>query len=121
VDGNSVEEVEGAAQEAVARARKGTGPTLIVARTFRHRGHFEGEVVTYWDKGELDRWKQADPVLRASGVLRNEAGISEETLRTWAKEIDQRIQEAVEFARQSPLPDPSEALDDLFWEKGARA
>ncbi len=121
VDGNDVLQVEQAAREAVARARAGKGPTLLVAETFRHRGHFEGEVVTYWEKGELDEWKRKDPIQRLAQRLRQEAAIPEELFQAWAKEIDGRIQEAVAFARRSPYPAPEEALEDLFWEGGAGA
>jgi pyruvate dehydrogenase E1 component alpha subunit len=114
VDGNDVLAVEQAAAEAVRRARSGEGPTFLVARTFRHRGHFEGEVVTYWGKEELADWKQKDPLLRLGQKLKTEAGLGEEQLQGYLKEVETRIDQAVAFARRSPAPAPEEALEDLF-------
>ncbi len=121
VDGNDVIAVEDAAREGVERARAGKGPTFIVARTFRHRGHFEGEVVNYWTKEELQDWRKKDPVSRLASRLLTEASVTEQQLQAAGKEIDGRIQEAVAYARQSPFPEPQEALEDLFWEGGAHA
>ncbi len=118
VDGNDVLAVEQAAAEAVGRARSGGGPTFLVARTFRHRGHFEGEVVTYWDKGELAGWKQQDPIQRLGQELKEKAGLSEEQLKGYLKEVEASIDEAVAFARRSPAPAPEEALQGLFGQAG---
>ena len=114
VDGNDVLAVEQAAAEAVRRARSGGGATFLVARTFRHRGHFEGEVVTYWGKEELADWKQKDPILRLGQKLKTEAGLGEEQLKGYLKEVETRIDQAVAFARRSPAPAPQDALEDLF-------
>ncbi len=118
VDGNDVLAVQQAAVEAVGRARSGGGPTFLVARTFRHRGHFEGELITYWDKGELAGWKQQDPIQRLGLKLKQEAGLSEEQLKSYLKEVEARIDEAVAFARRSPAPAPEEALQGLFGQAG---
>jgi acetoin:2,6-dichlorophenolindophenol oxidoreductase subunit alpha len=118
LDGNDVLAVEKAAAEAVARARSGGGPTFLVARTFRHRGHFEGEVVTYWDKDELGTWKAHDPIALLGERLARKAGLGEEQLKGHRAEVDRRIDEAVAFARRSPSPAPEEALQDLFAEAG---
>jgi len=85
-----------------------------VARTFRHRGHFEGEAVTYWDKEELGKWKAHDPVALLGERLKREAGFEEGQLKGLRTEVDERINEAVAFARRSPPPAPRDALEDLF-------
>jgi TPP-dependent pyruvate/acetoin dehydrogenase alpha subunit len=113
-DGNDVVEVQSVSAEAIGRARKGDGPTLIVARTFRHRGHFEGEVINYWDKKELADWKCADPITCLSDRLRTQAKVSDADLEGWQNAIDAELDEAVEFARQSEFPQPEDALEDLF-------
>ncbi len=118
VDGNDVLSVEEQALAAVQRARAGQGPTFIVAKTFRQRGHFEGEVVSYWKKDELAEWKTRDPVQRLGAQLVSEAGLSDEDLKGFLKEIEARIDTAVAFARQSPVPEPREALEDLFAQAG---
>jgi TPP-dependent pyruvate/acetoin dehydrogenase alpha subunit len=118
VDGNDVLAVEQAAAAAVQTARRGGGPTFLVAKTFRHHGHFEGEVVTYWDKGELAGWKQKDPIQTLAEKLKAEAGLGEEQLKGYLKEVEARIDQAVAFARRSPTPAPEDALQDLFGQEG---
>jgi pyruvate dehydrogenase E1 component alpha subunit len=118
VDGNDVLAVEQAAVAAVDRAREGQGPTFIVAKTFRQRGHFEGEVVTYWGKDELGKWKQNDPIHKLVERMKLEAGLGDEELKGYLKEVEKRIDEAVAFARHSPTPAPEDALQDLFGQEG---
>jgi pyruvate dehydrogenase E1 component alpha subunit len=114
VDGNDVLAVAAAAEAAVKRAREGAGPTFLVAQTFRQRGHFEGEVTSYWEKNELAQWKARDPILRFEKRLRDEKVAGDAELDSWKKEIQLRISEAVAFARSSPMPAPQEALEGLF-------
>lgn len=118
VDGNDVLAVADAAAEAIRRARAGEGPTLIVANTFRYHGHFEGEVVTYWTKDELNSWKAKDPLRILAQRMKSEAGVTDAHLQAWDNAIEAEIEAAVTFARQSPYPDPEEALEDLFWTEG---
>lgn len=120
VDGNDVLAVEKAAQEAVENARRGKGPTLLICRTFRFRGHFEGETVNYWKKDELAQWKRKDPLPLMTDHLKSRAAITDQQLEAWGHEIDAAIGEAVEYARESPFPAPEDALDDLFWEASSR-
>lgn len=121
VDGNDVETVAKISGEAIVRARAGEGPTLIVADTFRQRGHFEGEVVTYWDKKELEAWKAKDPITTYGNKLIREGKAAEQDLKAWEQEITDLIEEAVAFARESALPEPEDALEDLFWSEGGCA
>jgi pyruvate dehydrogenase E1 component alpha subunit len=114
IDGNDVVEVQAHSAEAIGRARKGQGPTLIIAKTFRHRGHFEGEVINYWDKKELEDWKCADPIACVADRLREQEKVPEAKLEKWQKEIEAELDEAVEFARTSEFPKPEDALEDLF-------
>lgn len=118
IDGNDVLAVSEAAATAIGRARTGEGPTLIVADTFRHHGHFEGEVVTYWRKEELLAWKEEDPLRKLARKLKDEAGTVAADLLQWEREVEAELDAAVAFARQSPYPAPEEALDDLFWDEG---
>jgi len=117
IDGNDVLEVEKCSKEAIDRARAGEGPTLIVAKTYRYHGHFEGEVVTYRSKEELSEWMQKDPIKRMAEKLRIE-GIPEEVLGRVEEEIDAEINNAVAFARESSYPEPEDAMEDLFFSEG---
>jgi TPP-dependent pyruvate/acetoin dehydrogenase alpha subunit len=117
VDGNDIHAVLQAADEAVSRARSGNGPTLIEAQTYRLRGHVEYEVTflssSYREQAEVDLWISRDPMVRAQGYLR-EAGFDEASIKAIEAEITAVVDEAFEFAENSPWPDPSTALDDIF-------
>jgi pyruvate dehydrogenase E1 component alpha subunit len=113
VDGNDPGAVYLAAKEAVARARSGEGPTLIEAKTYRIRGHYEGDPEIYRTKEEVEAWKKKDPIERWRKVLLDR-GISAETFEEIDARIDQELKDAVAFAEESPLPDPAEARSDIF-------
>jgi acetoin:2,6-dichlorophenolindophenol oxidoreductase subunit alpha len=113
VDGMDVLEVEETAKKAIERARKGLGPTLIVADTFRYRGHFEGDKVNYWEEKELKEWMEKDPVRNTKNILLSE-GVPESEFEAIEKEIKIKIDDAVKFARVSDFPKGEEALEDLF-------
>jgi pyruvate dehydrogenase E1 component alpha subunit len=113
VDGNDAEAVYLAAKEAVARARAGGGPTLIEAKTYRIRGHYEGDPQIYRTKEEVEAWEEKCPVKRWREVLL-EMEVPAETMDEIDARIKQEIGDAVAFAEESPLPDPAEARSDIF-------
>lgn len=113
VDGNDVGAVYLAAREAVARARAGEGPTLIEAKTYRIRGHYEGDPQIYRTKEEVEAWQKKCPVERWRRMLL-ERGIDAEIIKAIDARIHQELEEAVAFAEASPLPDPAEARSDIF-------
>ncbi|MCE2528127.1 MAG: thiamine pyrophosphate-dependent dehydrogenase E1 component subunit alpha [Actinomycetia bacterium] len=115
VEGNYVLEVRRAAQEAVDRARAGEGPTLIEARTYRHRGHYEGDMARYRPPGELEEWMARDPLVVFAKHLRNR-GVDDSVLRELRQAVEDRLDEATRFAEQSPHPQPGEALEDVYAE-----
>ncbi|HEY82443.1 MAG TPA: thiamine pyrophosphate-dependent dehydrogenase E1 component subunit alpha [Dehalococcoidia bacterium] len=114
VDGMDVMAVYEAAGEAVARARRGEGPTLIEAKTYRFRGHFEGDAGTYRPKEEVEEWLKRDPVNNFKEKLIKMKVLTEKE----AEEIDQaareEMDEAVKFALESPFPEPEEALKNVY-------
>lgn len=113
VDGNDAVAVQKAAEQAIGKARDGDGPTLLVCKTFRFRGHFEGENVNYLREGELESWKSRDPIPAYGDVLLK-SGIEQTELDAREKAVRTEIESAIEFARNSPFPEPEEALEDLF-------
>jgi pyruvate dehydrogenase E1 component alpha subunit len=113
VDGNDVSAVYLAAKEAVDRARNGGGPTFIEAKTYRLRGHYEGDPQMYRPKEETKEKEKACPILHWHGILL-EMGVPVDRLRLIDEQIEQEIDDAIAFAEESPLPDPSEARSDLF-------
>ena len=110
VDGNKVDEVYAAAAEAVDRARKGEGPTLIECKTYRIRGHFEGDDAIYRSKEEVEAARQRDPINYWKNVLLAEGTITESDFETMSAEVDAEVAEAAEFAEASPFPAPEDAL-----------
>ncbi len=108
VDGNDVLAVLAAAEEAVARARRGEGPTLLEGKTFRVRGHFEGDPQRYKPPDEQAEWKGRDPLTRWRAYLSERGRPGAEVLAVIDREIEDLIRLAVAFADAAPLPDPSE-------------
>ena len=114
VDGQDVVAVHDAAQAAIKRARQGGGPTLIECKTYRYVGHHEGDPGTdYRTREEVQQWKQKDPVKLARKRLL-EAGVEESKLQAADQEIEQLIDQAVEFAENSPEPSANSVHDHVF-------
>ena len=116
IDGNDVLAVYAAAETAVARARSGLGPSFLELKTYRWGGHFEGEPRTYRTREEEEQWKQRCPVKRARQQLLEQRLLSTEELATQERAIDREVADALQFALDSPLPDPSEALLHVYAE-----
>lgn len=114
VDGNDIFAVYETVKEAVERARKGEGPSLIECKTFRHRGHYEGDPQVYKTAEEIAFWKARDPItlLRKKIVDGRVAKASE--LDDIEASVKQQVEEAVAFAKQSPYPDPAEVSTDVY-------
>jgi pyruvate dehydrogenase E1 component alpha subunit len=115
VNGNDVLAVYEAAGVAIENARAGKGPALVEAKTYRIRGHYEGDPQTYRTREEVDEWRTRCPILcyRASLL---ESGVSEDELKSIDARVEAELLEAVEFADKSPLPDVSEARHGIFTE-----
>ncbi len=114
VDGNDVISVYRTAGEAVARARAGEGPTLIIADTYRIEGHTIGDPLTLRPKGEADEWKSRDPIMRLRNRLVEQGALDESTAATITAEAEHEIQSAVEFALTSPEPESLELWQDVY-------
>ena len=116
VDGLDVLAVRQVAQEAVARARAGEGPTLIEAMTYRFRGHSLADPDELRSKEEKDFWFARDPIKKLAGYLLEQNLATEAELKDVEKKIQAVIDEAVNFAETSPEPDPSELYRFIFAE-----
>jgi 2-oxoisovalerate dehydrogenase E1 component len=115
VDGNDVLAVHEAAGAAVRRARAGRGPTLLECRTYRTRPHAEGmRDAGYRTSEEIDAWKTRDPItFLKERVLAREIA-TEEEFDAIDAEIKAVVAEALDFATNSPYPDPSTATKFIF-------
>jgi TPP-dependent pyruvate/acetoin dehydrogenase alpha subunit len=115
VDGNDILEVRSAVREAVERARKRQGPSIVENKTYRYRGHFEGDPQRYRPLDEIERFKtRDDPIQRFRSLLRKEAILSDKLEKEIRGEVTLVIEEAIRYAKEAPLPRPEEALGDLF-------
>jgi len=115
VDGQRVLEVRQAVLEAAERARAGGGPTLIEAVTYRYRGHSRSDPRAYRTKEEEQHWHERDPILLFKQDLMEEGTLTEDAFEAVQKEVDSAIADAERFAvEESPYPDPSEVLDDVY-------
>ena len=114
VDGFDVLAVYEAALEAVERARCGEGPTLLVTEAYRFEGHYAGEPEVYRDRTEVQEYRKRDSIPRFRICLIQEWGISQDELGAMDEEVKREIAGAVEFAQESPEPDPNTALDYIY-------
>jgi len=114
VDGNDVMAVYEVASEAVKRVREGKGPSLIECKTYRHRGHFEGDPCVYRNKEELQEWKGKDPIPRFEKKLLEIEVLTQEKIEEIKGSIEKELAEATSFAEESPFPDVSEVTDDVY-------
>ncbi|MBS3029560.1 MAG: pyruvate dehydrogenase (acetyl-transferring) E1 component subunit alpha [Dolichospermum sp. DET50] len=116
VDGMDVLAVRQVAQEAVARARAGEGPTLIEAMTYRFRGHSLADPDEMRSKEEKEFWFARDPIKKLAAYLLEQNLATEAELKDVEKKIQAVIDESVRFAESSPEPDPSELYRFIFAE-----
>jgi pyruvate dehydrogenase E1 component alpha subunit len=119
VDGNDLLAVYEAAGEAVSRAREGKGPTLIECKTYRWRGHYEGEAdrtFLYRPKEEIEEWMKKCPIDRFKKFLLEKKVSKETNLKKIDEQIQGEIEEAIEYAKNSPDPNPEDALRDVYCE-----
>jgi TPP-dependent pyruvate/acetoin dehydrogenase alpha subunit len=114
VDGMDVVAVYEVACEAIARARKGEGPTLIESKTYRYRGHFEGDPEPYRTKEEVEEWKKRDPIKGFKEKLIAAGLLSESEMEKIDGEAQEEIDNAIRFAQESRFPDREQLLQGVY-------
>lgn len=102
------------AGKAVERARAGEGPTLLEVKSTRWHGHFVGDAQKYRAKEEVGAAMKKDCIMDFEKKLINDKVLRKNDVKRIADKVRKEIEEAVEFARQSPFPDASELMDDLY-------
>lgn len=112
VDGMDVLAVHEAASEAVARARRGEGPSLIEAKTYRYYGHsrMDKKFGPYREEAEWNAWQERDPIPRAAKLF----GLTETEVKEHHAAVEKDLAEAVAFAESSPEPAPESVFEDLY-------
>jgi pyruvate dehydrogenase E1 component alpha subunit len=118
VDGNDVLEVHAATRDAVARARRGEGPTLLECQTYRWRFHAMRAAVPPDTRPaeEVAAWKARDPIARLEQHARAAGGLSVGDGAAIRERVKKDLDAAVAFAEASPFPDPKDLLVDMFAE-----
>lgn len=114
VDGNDAIEVYRATREAVERARAGGGPTLVEAKTYRWKGHSKSDKQRYRTKEEVKEWQERDPIARLAQRLLEAGMLDEAALARVQAKVEEEIASAIEFAKESPEPDPATILEGVY-------
>jgi pyruvate dehydrogenase E1 component alpha subunit len=115
IDGIDVVSVYSAAKKAVQRARDGEGPTLINCKTARHHGHFEGDV-DIRPPEDVEAAVKRDPVTGFEKRMLDEKMITQTEIESQKNKIQKMIDEAVDFARKSPIPEPEDSMKFIYAE-----
>jgi len=118
IDGNDVVVVRDAVARAAERARRGGGPTVIEAQTYRHYGHSRADLATYRPAEEVERWLKRDPLDLARARL-EALGVPPEKIAGIDERADRTVAEAVEAAKSAPDANPDEAFTDVWADGGA--
>jgi len=114
VDGNDVIAVREAAGKLIGRARNGEGPAIIECKTWRHHGHFEGDPGDYKPAEQQEEWMAKDPLPRFRKYLTDTNKVALKEIEGIEEKVDMLISNAVEFATNSPYPDPESLLEDVY-------
>ena len=117
VDGNDVMAVYEATGQAVQRARAGEGPTLVECKTYRWRGHHEGDPNQgrrYRTMEEVKEWMEKCPIRRFEDRLVEEKILTKPKIKKIWEEIQKEIDDSVEYANQSPFPEPKDLYEDVY-------
>jgi pyruvate dehydrogenase E1 component alpha subunit len=114
VDGMSAEAVHEAVARAVKRAREKGGPTLLEMKTYRYKGHSISDPGKYRTKEELEEYRGKDPIQQLLKTIYNKKIASEEQIKNIDSRVEKAVAESVKFAEESPFPDDSEVLKDVY-------
>jgi pyruvate dehydrogenase E1 component alpha subunit len=114
VDGMTPELVHEGVARAVKRARDGEGPTLLEMKTYRYRGHSVSDPQKYRTKDEVEEYKDQDPIIKVRKTILENNYATEAALQEIDEKINGIVEASVKFAEESPWPDDSEVLKDVY-------
>ena len=114
LDGMTPEIVHEGVARAVKRARDGEGPTLLEMKTYRYRGHSVSDPQKYRSKDEIEEYKDQDPLIKVRKTILDNNFATEATLQEIDEKINGIVEASVKFAEESPWPDDSEVLKDVY-------
>jgi pyruvate dehydrogenase E1 component alpha subunit len=114
IDGMTAEAVHEGVVRAVKRARDGEGPTLLEMKTYRYRGHSVSDPQKYRSKDEVEDYKNQDPITKVHATILDNKFATEAELKAIDEKIAAIVEASVKFAEESPWPDESELLKDVY-------
>jgi pyruvate dehydrogenase E1 component alpha subunit len=114
IDGQDVVAVYKATAAAVERARRGEGPSLIEAKTYRFRGHYEGDPQPYRSKEEVERWKQRDPLVILTKQIVDGGAATQKDLDQIKENVRKEVDAAFEEYRHAPKPSPDRLFEYIY-------
>ncbi len=114
VDGMTCEAVHEAIEEAVARARKGDGPSLLEMKTYRYKGHSMSDAQTYRTKDEVKEYQSQDPIEKVLDTIKQNNWATETDIENIEKKVEDIVAESVKFAEESPFPTTDELYQDVY-------
>ena len=117
IDGMSPEIVHDGVARAVKRAREKGGPTLLEIKTYRYKGHSMSDPAKYRSKEEMEEYKLKDPLETTLVTLKKEFGITDNDIEQINERVKGQVEESIQFADESPLPDDNELYQDVYADK----
>lgn len=114
IDGMKAEEVHIGIERAVRRAREGEGPTLLEIKTYRYKGHSMSDPAKYRTKEEVEEYKERDPISQVLKTIRDNKFASDEEIEAIDNRVKAQVDEAVQFAEESPWPEEDEVYKDVY-------
>lgn len=117
IDGMSAEAVHEGVARAVKRAREGGGPTLLEIKTYRYKGHSISDPQKYRTKEEVEEYKQRDPIQQVLSTILTKKYATQQEIDAINKRVNDTVEASVKFAEESPWPDDSEVLKDVYLDK----
>lgn len=114
VDGMNPEEVHKAVFRAAERARRGDGPTLLEMKTYRYKGHSMSDPAKYRSKEEVEEFKHRDPIEFVRNIILENQLMQTEEIKALDDAVKKAVQDCVDFAENSPWPDDTELLKDIY-------
>lgn len=117
IDGNDLGQVYNTIYHFAQRCRLGKGPVLVEAVTYRWKGHSKSDAQVYRSKQEVRSWMAKDPIARYLKYLKQENILSQQQAGRLEKQVARELAQAVEFALESPFPDPEQVEEDVYYQQ----
>ena len=117
VDGMNIVKVAESIDKCISHARKGNGPSLVEAKTYRYRGHSMSDAQKYRTKEEVEEYKKIDPITQVKSTILKKKYATEAKLKKIDDKVKKKIKECEEFAESSPFPDLSLMYDSVYEQK----